>query len=213
MLRTTLKTGARALHTLPPLPFEMGPVGSLLSEKAMNLHYNGHHAGYVNKANQLIKGTQWESKSLEATIVGTGKDANQAAIFNNVAQILNHSFYWNCLSPKGAPEIPAMAKERLEQSFGSVDAFKQKFSEAAVGLFGSGWTWLCDNHGKLEIVNKSNAGNPIVDGKVPLLTVDVWEHAYYLDHLNKRADFINQWWKHVNWSFLEQNLTGLKAQK
>jgi Fe-Mn family superoxide dismutase len=202
-----LRSLRRALHTLPPLPYSIEKgVGAAISPKQLDFHYNKHHAGYVTRANTLIKGTQWESKSLEATIIGTGRDASQAVIFNNVAQIWNHTFFWNCMTPAAGTEVSSGLKARIEASFGSVDAFKQRFSENALALFGSGWTWLVDNNGKLEIVNLSNAGNPMVDGKVPLLTCDVWEHAYYLDHQNRRVDYVNEWWKHINWQFVESNL-------
>ncbi|KAF0852490.1 mitochondrial iron/manganese superoxide dismutase [Andalucia godoyi] len=198
---------SRGVHTLPKLPFPLeNGVGAVISAKQLDFHYNKHHAAYVTRANTLIKGTQWESKTLEQTIIGTGRDASQAAIFNNTAQIWNHTFYWNSLTPSANTDMPAVVKTRLEESFGSVDAFKQKFSESALALFGSGWTWLVEDKGKLNIVNTSNAGNPMVEGKIPLLTVDVWEHAYYLDHQNRRVDYVNEWWKHVNWKFVSENL-------
>ncbi len=184
---------------LPALPYAMDALEPHLSKETLEFHYGKHHAAYVNNLNKLVPGSRFEHASLE-TIV---KEA-EGGIFNNGAQVWNHSFYWNCLSPEGGGEPEGKIKEAIDREFGSFGQFKEQFTQAAATLFGSGWAWLvCDRAGKLSIVQESNAGNPLRKGLTPLLTCDVWEHAYYIDQRNKRPDYIASFWKVVNWKAVE----------
>jgi Fe-Mn family superoxide dismutase len=184
---------------LPALPYAMDALEPHLSKETLEFHYGKHHAAYVNNLNKLVPGSRFEHASLE-TIV---KEA-EGGIFNNGAQVWNHSFYWNCLSPEGGGEPEGKIKEAIDREFGSFEQFKEQFTQAAATLFGSGWAWLvCDRAGKLSIVQESNAGNPLRKGLTPLLTCDVWEHAYYIDKRNKRPDYIASFWKVVNWKAVE----------
>lgn len=189
-------------HELPELPYPRNALEPHISAETLEYHYGKHHASYVDKLNGLIKNTDFEVAPLEEIISkATG------GIFNNAAQVWNHSFYWNCLSPAGGGEPAAALAKAIDADFGSFAAFRDSFSEAAGSNFGSGWTWLVKNSdGKLEIVNTSNAGNPMTDGQHPLLTCDVWEHAYYIDYRNARPEYINAFWNLVNWEFVAQNL-------
>ncbi len=180
---------------LPELPFAMDALEPHISAKTLEFHYGKHHKAYVDKVNGLIEGTKFENASLEDII----RDAD-GGIFNNGAQVWNHTFYWNCLSPEAKPEPNGELMESINRDFGSFAEFKEKFSNAAATLFGSGWAWLVENEsGKLEIIQESNAGNPLRNGYKPLLTCDVWEHAYYLDKQNRRPDYVKDWWKLVDW--------------
>ena len=180
---------------LPELPFAMDALEPHISAKTLEFHYGKHHKAYVDKVNGLIEGTKFENASLEDII----RDA-EGGIFNNGAQVWNHTFYWNCLSPEAKPEPNGELMESINRDFGSFAVFKEKFSNAAATLFGSGWAWLVENEsGKLEIIQESNAGNPLRNGYKPLLTCDVWEHAYYLDKQNRRPDYVKDWWKLVDW--------------
>nr|AAT91955.1 iron-superoxide dismutase [Acanthamoeba castellanii] len=177
-----------------------------ISAKTLDFHFNGHHKAYLNKTNDLVKGTSLENKSLEDVIL-VAKTTNNAALFNNATQLWNHSFFWDCMAPTNqtgqiSPELEKLIKE----SFGSVADFKKKFTDSAIANFGSGWTWLVNINGKLEIQNTSNAESPVTLRVTPLLTVDVWEHAYYLDHQNRRPEYLNKWWEVVNWKFVDQQL-------
>ena len=184
---------------LPALPYAMDALEPHLSKETLEFHYGKHHAAYVNNLNKLVPGSRFEHASLE-TIV---KEA-EGGIFNNGAQVWNHSFYWNCLSPEGGGEPEGKIKEAIDREFGSFEQFKEQFTQAAATLFGSGWAWLvCDRAGKLSIVQESNAGNPLRKGLTPLITCDVWEHAYYIDKRNKRPDYIASFWKVVNWKAVE----------
>ncbi len=172
-----------------------------MSRETLDFHYGKHHQTYVDKANGLVAGTENENKSLEELIM-----SSSGGLFNNVAQIWNHSFFWNCLSPNTSAPSDSLAAA-LSEAFGSVEKFKEQFTNSAINNFGSGWTWLVKNAaGKLEIVNTSNAGNPMTDGHTPLLTVDVWEHAYYIDHRNARPKFLESFWALANWNFVADNL-------
>lgn len=186
---------------LPELPYAQDALAPNISAETIEYHYGKHHKAYVDNLNKLILGTEFEKLSLEDIV----KKAS-GGIFNNVAQVWNHTFYWNCLSPKGG-SIPAEDLTRaINKTFGSSDQFKGKFTSAAVTLFGSGWTWLVKNlDGSLVIEQGSNAGNPLKNGKKPLLTCDVWEHAYYIDYRNIRAKYLEAFWKLVNWEFVSQN--------
>jgi superoxide dismutase, Fe-Mn family len=180
---------------LPKLPFQADALEPYISKQTIEVHYGKHHQTYVNKLNGLIPGTEFENASLEEIV-----KKSKGGIFNNGAQVWNHSFYWNCLKPNGGDEPTGKLKAAIEEAFGSLDAFKEKFSNAAATLFGSGWAWLVKNkENKLEIVQESNAGNPMCNGLVPLLTCDVWEHAYYLDKQNRRPAYVDDFWKIVDW--------------
>jgi Fe-Mn family superoxide dismutase len=185
---------------LPDLPFAMDALEPFISVKTLEFHYGKHHQAYVNKVNDLVIGTDFEDASLEDII----RDAS-GGIFNNGAQVWNHTFYWNCLKkPNGTSEPTGEFLDALNRDFDSFDHFKEKFSNAAATLFGSGWAWLVKNDsGRLEIIQESNAGNPLRNGYMPLLTCDVWEHAYYLDKQNRRPDYISDFWKLVDWEAVQ----------
>ena len=190
-------------HKLPELPYAMDALEPHISRETLEYHYGKHHKTYVDNLNKLIPGTEFENLSLEEII-----KKSSGGIFNNAAQIWNHSFYWNCLSPKGGEPAGALA-DAINKSFGSIDEFKQKFSQTAITTFGSGWGWLVKNAaGDLEIVSTSNAGCPLTEGKTPLLTCDVWEHAYYIDYRNARPKYVETFWKLVNWDFVANNFKG-----
>lgn len=187
-------------HKLPELPYAMDALEPHISRETLEYHYGKHHRTYVDNLNKLIPGTEFEKLSLEDII----KKAS-GGVFNNAAQIWNHTFYWNCLSPKSGEPSGALS-DAIKKSFGSIDEFKQKFSQTAITTFGSGWGWLVKNPaGELEIVSTSNAGCPLTDGKQPLLTCDVWEHAYYIDYRNARPKYVETFWKIVNWDFVAKN--------
>jgi len=191
-------------HQLPELPFPKNGLTPHISEETLEYHYGKHHQAYVTNLNNLIVGTDFEKTSLVDII----KKA-EGGIFNNAAQVFNHTFYWNCLSPNGGGEPRGKVAEAIKKSFGSFDAFKEKFSNKAVTTFGSGWAWLVKKaDGSLDIISTSNAGNPIRDGLTPLLTCDVWEHAYYIDYRNARPKYVEMFWKLVNWKFVEKNFSG-----
>lgn len=173
-----------------------------ISKTTLEFHYGKHHAGYVNNLNKLIAGTPFEGKSLEEIIM----NAN-GGIFNNAAQVWNHTFYWNCMTPNPVKDKPkGKLMEAIIRDFGSFDEFKTKFIDKCVTLFGSGWTWLvADKDGKLSIVQTGNAQNPLTEGLKPLLVCDVWEHAYYLDYQNLRANYVNEFWAIINWESIEKS--------
>lgn len=190
--------------SLPPLPFDQGSLAPYMSERTLDFHYGKHHKAYVDKTNELIRGTSYDSMSHEEIILAS--HGNTPKVFNNSAQAWNHTFFWNCLS--GSKREPSVdIKDRLSEDFGSFDEFKGAFTTQAVALFGSGWAWLVkDKRGHLKIRALGNAGTPICDGEIPILVCDVWEHAYYLDYQNARPKFLNNFWNIVNWSFVESNL-------
>jgi len=189
-------------HKLPELPYAKEALAPTISAETLEYHYGKHHKTYVDNINRLIVGTEFESLALEDIV----KRAS-GGIFNNAAQVWNHTFYWNCLSPKGGGEPSGALASAIVKSFGSFAQFKERFTNGAVTLFGSGWAWLVRNSdGSLAIEATSNAGNPLKEGKKPLLTCDVWEHAYYIDRRNARAKYVEAFWNLVNWKFVEQNL-------
>jgi Fe-Mn family superoxide dismutase len=188
-------------HQLPPLPFAQDALAPHISAETLEYHYGKHHQAYVTKLNGMLPGTPFENASLEEII----KKAD-GGVFNNGAQVFNHTFYWNGLKPGGGGAPDGAVAEAIAGAFGSFDEFKEKFTQSAAGLFGSGWTWLVKDHGKLVIVNLSNAGNPIRDGQTPLLTCDVWEHAYYVDYRNARPKYLEAFWNLINWDFVAGNL-------
>lgn len=184
------------IHKLPKLPYEMDALAPNISEETLRYHYGKHHAGYVNKLNALIKDTEYEEMSLEQII-----HQSNGAIFNNAAQTFNHNFYWHSLSPtKTEPSSPLL--KAIEETFGSMDALKEQFVQAATGQFGSGWAWLVlDQHDRLLIEATSNAHTPIEHHMTPLLVCDVWEHAYYIDYRNERPKYVETFWNLINWEY------------
>jgi Fe-Mn family superoxide dismutase len=198
--------GTASPHVLPPLPYAENALEPVVTAKTMSFHYGKHHKGYLDNLNKLIAGTEYANLSLEKIITSTKGQPEKTAIFNNAAQIWNHTFYWKSLTPKGGGEPPAALKQRIEASFGSVDACKKELAGAAVSQFGSGWAWLVLEGGTLKVVKTANADDPLTTGLKPLLTLDVWEHAYYLDYQNRRADYVNAVLdKLINWEFALQN--------
>ncbi|MDD3769766.1 MAG: superoxide dismutase [Sulfuricurvum sp.] len=189
------------LHELMKLPFEPSSLEPSISAETLSYHYGKHHAAYVNKLNALIGGTEYESMNLEQIIQNS-----TGPVFNNAAQVYNHDFYWKGLSGS-VTEPSARLSALIERDFGSAERFKEAFVNAATGLFGSGWTWLVvTKEGRLELRTTSNADTPLRQGETPLLTCDVWEHAYYIDYRNARPDYLEGWWKRVNWNFVSANL-------
>jgi superoxide dismutase, Fe-Mn family len=198
---------ATALHVLPSLPYAENALDPVISANTIGFHYGKHHKGYVETLNKLITGTELASFSLEKLIAETAGKADKVAIFNNAAQTWNHTFYWRSLRPKGGGEPPAALKQKIEAAFGSLDACKKELATAATTQFGSGWAWLVLEAGKLKVVKTGNAQTPLSKDVQPLLTVDVWEHAYYLDYQNRRADYVNAVLdKLINWDFAADNL-------
>lgn len=189
---------------LPPLPYARDALAPHISEETLDYHYGKHHNAYVTNLNNLIEGTIFEKSSLEEIIAQA-----DGGLFNNAAQVWNHTFYWNSLSPDGGGEPDGELLAAVESAFGSFDAFKQQFSSMAAGNFGSGWTWMVKNaKGEIAIVNTSNAANPMNEGLIPLLTCDVWEHAYYIDYRNARPAYVESFWKLANWAFAAKNFSG-----
>lgn len=187
---------------LPPLPYAQDALEPHISKETLEFHYGKHHNSYVVKLNGLLKGSPDEDKSLEEIV-----QSSSGGIFNNAAQVWNHTFYWNCLSPSGGGDPSGALASAINAHFGSIDEFKAQFTDSAVNNFGSGWTWLVQNtDGGLAIVNTSNAATPLSDGVTPLLSVDVWEHAYYIDYRNLRPKYMEAFWALVNWDFAENNV-------
>jgi Fe-Mn family superoxide dismutase len=198
------KEAVMTTHELPKLPYAENALEPHISAETIQYHYGKHHATYVDKLNGLIPDTEFESSTLEEIIMKAG-----GGIFNNAAQEWNHTFYWNCLSPNGGGTPSGDLADAINKTFGSFDAFKEEFSNSAANNFGSGWTWLVKNADSgIEILNTSNAANPMTDGKQPLLTCDVWEHAYYIDYRNARPKYVEAFWILVNWDFVSQNFAG-----
>lgn len=189
---------------LPRLPYAKNALEPYISERTLEFHYGKHHQKYVDNVNGLIEGTPFEQASLEEIIMKA-----DGGIFNNGAQVWNHTFYFSQFSPDGRREPKGELKEAIEKKFGSFDEFKETFSNEAATLFGSGWAWLVENEaGDLEIVQTANAGNPLRDRKKPLLTCDVWEHAYYLDKQNARPKYVEDFWKIIDWDIVEERFAG-----
>jgi len=189
-------------HKLPELPYARDALTPHISAETIEYHYGRHHKAYVDNINRLIQGTEFEKMSLEEIV-----QKSSGGIFNNASQIWNHTFYWNCLSPKGGDESSGELASTITKNFGSFVKFKEQFTNAAITLFGSGWAWLVKNSdGSLSVEATSNAGTPLKEGKKTLLTCDVWEHAYYIDYRNARAKYVETFWKLVNWDFVAANL-------
>lgn len=192
-------------HKLPDLPYAKNALEPHISAETLEYHHDKHHATYVANLNKLIPGTEFADLSLEDIV----RKAPAGGIFNNAAQVWNHTFYFNCMAPGAGGEPGGALADAIAKAFGSFAGFKEKFSTSAATNFGSGWTWLVKNSaGALEIVNTGNAGCPLTDGKIPLLTIDVWEHAYYIDKRNARPAYIESWWNLVNWDFVAGQFAG-----
>ncbi len=188
-------------HELPTLPYAMDALAPTLSQETLEFHYGKHHQTYVTNLNNLIPGTEFEALSLEDIIM-----KSSGGVFNNAAQVWNHTFYWNCLSPNGGGAPTGALAAAIDAKFGSFEEFKKLFNQSGATNFGSGWTWLVKNaDGSLEIFNTSNAGTPMTSGKQALLTLDVWEHAYYIDYRNARPKYLETIWNIVNWDFVAAN--------
>lgn len=188
-------------HKLPPLPYAMDALQPHISKETLEFHYGKHHQAYATNLNNLIKGTEFENLPLEDII-----KKSSAGIFNNSAQIWNHTFYWNSLSPKGGGKPSGALAAAIDKKWGSFDAFKDAFTNSAVGNFGSGWTWLVKKaDGSVDIANTTGAGTPLTGADTALLTCDVWEHAYYVDYRNRRPDYVGAFWNLVNWEFAAKN--------
>ncbi|WP_275270625.1 superoxide dismutase [Fe] [Limnobacter sp. P1] len=191
-------------HTLPELPYAMDALAPHISKETLEYHYGKHHAAYVTNLNNLVKGTEFESSSLEDIV-----KKSTGGVFNNAAQIWNHTFYWHCLSPNGGGAPTGKLADAINAKFGSFDAFKEAFTKSAIGNFGSSWTWLVKKaDGSVDIVNTSNAATPLTTQDKPLLTCDLWEHAYYIDYRNARPKYIETFWNLVNWEFASKNFEG-----
>jgi superoxide dismutase, Fe-Mn family len=198
---------------LPDLPWPKNALEPHISAKTFDYHHGKHHKAYVDKANELVIGTGLEGKTLEEVII-EAKKKNLGPLFNNAAQIYNHNLFWESMAPNGGGTPPQPLLDKINESFGSFDKFKEQFVAAGVGQFGSGWVWLVESGGKLEIVKTPNAETPLTDGKKPLLVCDVWEHAYYLDYQNRRADFLKVFVeKLANWQYASNNLKKAGAPK
>ena len=197
--------------TLPELPYIESALEPVISARTISIHYGKHHAGYVDKLNDLVAGTPFDGRPLAEIVVRAAKDPKSTAIFHNAAQAWNHTFYWHSMRAEGGGEPAGKLKSAIERDFGEVTKFREAFSKAAAGEFGSGWTWLVAGmDGKIKIVATDNADTPLAYGETPLLTIDLWEHAYYLDYQNRRADYVAAWLdKLVDWTFAERNLDSL----
>ncbi len=191
-------------HKLPELPYAMNALEPHISAETLEYHYGKHHRAYVTNLNNLIKGTEFENASLEDII-----RRSSGGLFNNAAQVWNHTFYWNCLSPSGGKSPSGALADAINKAFGSIGEFKKQFSQTAITVFGSGWGWLVKSQdGSLALIGSSNAGTPMTDGKTALLTCDVWEHAYYIDYRNARPQYVESFWNLVNWDFVARNYKG-----
>lgn len=188
-------------HTLPELPYALDALQPHISKETLEYHYGKHHQTYVTNLNNLIKGTEFENASLEDII-----KKSSGGVFNNAAQVWNHTFYWHCLSPKGGGQPSGALADAINKKWGSFDNFKAEFTKVAIGTFGSGWAWLVKkSDGSLDFASTSNAQTPLTTADKPLLTCDVWEHAYYIDYRNKRPDYVGAFWNLVNWDFVAKN--------
>ncbi|UDG82873.1 superoxide dismutase [Candidatus Vallotia lariciata] len=188
-------------HTLPPLPFSKNALAPHISEETVEFHYGKHHQAYITNLNNLIPGTEFENLSVEEIV-----QKSTGSIFNNAAQVWNHTFFWNSLSPHGGGAPTGKLGKAINAQWDSYDAFKKAFTKIAIGTFGSGWTWLIKKPDcSLDIISTSNAATPLTDSVIPLLTLDVWEHAYYIDYRNNRPQFVEMFWEVINWNFATKN--------
>ena len=199
---------APPIFKLPPLPYPQNALEPFISGRTVSFHYGKHHKNYVDKLNLLVEGTPFAQQSLEEIIKATFDDKRGRSIFNNAAQVYNHTLYWNSMSPNGGGTPKGELAQQIDSSFGGFEDFKNEFSKAANSQFGSGYAWLVSDNGRLRIIKTSNAVNPIVYGQKPILTIDVWEHAYYLDYQNRRGEYVTAYLDHlVNWEFARKNLS------
>jgi Fe-Mn family superoxide dismutase len=195
------------VHVLPPLPYANDALEPVISAETLSFHYGRHHKDYVVKLNQLVEGTRFAGLSLDSLIVRTAEKAEHAAIFHNAAQAWNHAFYWHSLTPKTGTDIPTALNEKIRASFGTLDTLKEHLAKAAIEQFGSGWAWLVLDGSDLRVINTGNSDNPLPKHLKPLLTIDVWEHAYYLDYQNRRTDYVHAVLDQlINWEFAAENL-------
>ena len=195
------------MFTLPPLPYAEGALAPVISANMLSFHYGKHHKAYVDNLNKLTSGTEYESAPLEQVIRGTAGKADKSGIFNNAAQVWNHTFFWKCLRNGAGGKPGGRIAQMIDSDLGGYDNFRKEFANACATQFGSGWGWLVANGGKLSIMKTPNAENPLSKGQTALLTIDVWEHAYYLDYQNRRPDFVNAVIdKLLNWDFATENL-------
>ncbi len=193
-------------QTLPELPYDKNALNPIITEETFDYHHGKHHAAYVNNLSGLVKDTELFDSSIEE-IIQKGYAENNAALFNNAAQHWNHTFFWHCLSPNGGKAPEGKIGELIVRDFGDFQQFKEQFSTTAIKLFGAGWAWLAqDEKGKLEIIPMKDAHTPLTENKKPILTLDVWEHAYYIDYRNARPKFVEGFWEIVNWDFANKNL-------
>lgn len=194
-------------YALPSLPYTENALDPFISANTIGFHYGKHHKGYIDNLNKLVAGTEFAESTLEQIITATANQVEHTAIFNNAAQAWNHTFYWCSLTPKGGGEPPVVLKQQIESAFGTVDACKKELAAAATTQFGSGWAWLVLDGDKLKVVKTGNADSPLTKSMKPLLTIDVWEHAYYLDYHNRRADYVTAVLDQlINWDFAAENL-------
>ncbi|AEL25112.1 superoxide dismutase [Cyclobacterium marinum] len=194
------------MHKLPELPYDKNALSPVITEEGFDYHHGKHHMAYVNNLNNLIKDSLWEEKSLKTIVTDSFNEGN-TAVFNNSAQHFNHNFFWKCLSPNQGGAPTGKIAELIDRDFNGFETFKKDFSEAAVKLFGSGWAWLVlNNENKLQIVPLKDANTPVTFNVKPLLTLDVWEHAYYIDHRNLRPKFVDGFWEIINWEFVNKNI-------
>jgi Fe-Mn family superoxide dismutase len=194
-------------HTLPALPYALDALEPHISRSTLEFHHGKHHNAYVTNLNKAIEGTELDGKSLDEVIAAVATDSSKAGVFNNAAQVWNHSFYWQCMKPGGGGQPSGTLLEKINADFGSYDAFVEQFKAAGATQFGSGWAWLVLDNGTLKITKTANADLPLAHGQTALLTMDVWEHAYYLDYQNRRPDYISTYLdKLVNWDFVAANL-------
>ncbi len=201
------KIESASTNVLPPLPYADNALDPVISANTVGFHYGKHHKGYFDNLNKLVAGTEFADLPLEQIIAKTAGKAEKSAIFNNAAQTWNHTFYWRSLKPRGGGEPPSVLKQKIEASFGALDVCKKELATAAMAQFGSGWVWLALDGDNLKVLKTGNADVPLATGVKPLLTIDVWEHAYYLDYQNRRADYVAAVLdKLINWDFAEENL-------
>jgi len=194
-------------YELPALPYDYDALDPVISKSTLEFHHDKHHAGYVSKYNAAVAGTDYDSQSIEEVLKAAAKDPSQAGLFNNAAQSWNHTFYWNSMAPNGGGTPSGAIAEKIDSDFGGFDKFAEEFKQAGATQFGSGWAWLVLDGGQLKVTQSSNASNPLTEGQTPLLTIDVWEHAYYLDYQNARPAYIDVFVeKLINWEFAAKNL-------
>lgn len=194
-------------YELPPLPYDYTALEPHISKSTLEFHHDKHHAAYVNKFNELVSGTDMDTKPIEDVIRMVANDPGKSGIFNNAAQAWNHTFYWNCMKNNGGGTPSGDLAKKIEADFGSFEKFVEEFKNAGGTQFGSGWAWLVLEGDTLKVTKTPNADNPLTHNQVPLLTMDVWEHAYYLDYQNKRPDYMDSFLKNVvNWDFVAQNM-------